>query len=241
MMKALSIKLLIATLFILSCKADKNTTAATAVSKVQEVTTQEVSSQANLSNADLQKFGIDTNAKNSLGGLQVGDRAPLYILNDQRGNPVDLGKNLVEFPVVLTFFRGHWCGYCTEALSDMNNRLQDLLPETIVRVHAVSPESSEYTDPMAGKYGLRAAILHDKDHEVMKAYKVFYETTDEYEAKVKNYNGKDLVDFSGHQNAALPIPATFVIGKDGIIKFVHYNPDYSKRVDLDALMAYFES
>jgi peroxiredoxin len=35
----------------------------------------------------------------------------------------------------------------------------------------------------------------------------------------------------------LPIPATFVVGADGIVKARHIDPDYRKRMDVEAILA----
>jgi len=44
----------------------------------------------------------------------------------------------------------------------------------------------------------------------------------------KNY-GIDLVKSNGNDSEMLPVPATYVIGKDGKIKFVHFDKDYRNR------------
>ena len=39
----------------------------------------------------------------------------------------------------------------------------------------------------------------------------------------------------------LPIPATFIVGRDGVVKARHIDPDYRKRMDLDELLAALKS
>jgi peroxiredoxin len=34
----------------------------------------------------------------------------------------------------------------------------------------------------------------------------------------------------------LPHPGVFVIGKDGVIRFAHVNPDYKTRLDPEAIL-----
>jgi peroxiredoxin len=46
--------------------------------------------------------------------------------------------------------------------------------------------------------------------------------------KYKNY-GIDFMVANGSNGANLPVPATYVIGKDGRIKYVFFNPDYRQR------------
>ena len=35
----------------------------------------------------------------------------------------------------------------------------------------------------------------------------------------------------------MPVPATFVVGRDGLIKARHVDPDYRQRMEIDAVLA----
>ncbi len=48
--------------------------------------------------------------------------------------------------------------------------------------------------------------------------------------------GWDIALFHDNANWTLPIPATFVVGQDGVIKSRFVDPDYRKRADTDALL-----
>jgi peroxiredoxin len=48
--------------------------------------------------------------------------------------------------------------------------------------------------------------------------------------------GWDIPSYQGGTPWVLPIPAVFVVGRDGIITTRHVDPDYRHRMELDALM-----
>ena len=58
------------------------------------------------------------------GAVSVGDTAPLFALPNAIGQTVRLGDLLAQGPVVLSFYRGGWCPYCSLELK----ALQDALP-----------------------------------------------------------------------------------------------------------------
>ena len=65
--------------------------------------------------------------------LKLGDKAPLFSLKDADGNAVSSARLLAQGPLVLTFYRGVWCPYCTmelqalQALSRSRRRLREQL------------------------------------------------------------------------------------------------------------------
>lgn len=192
-----------------------------------------------LKDEKLESFGIDSRAENSLGGLKVGDRAPEFALMDEVGNEQRLAQALSEAPVILTFYRGHWCGYCTRYLSELQDSLESLKARSMFRHYAISPEKTEYTKRMMYDKMLGLNFLYDKHHVVMKDYKVFFELNEAYQNKLEKHTETSVFELSDNETAALPIPASFVIGQDHIIKYVHYDPDYSQRANIDSLLAYF--
>ena len=48
---------------------------------------------------------------------------------------------------------------------------------------------------------------------------------------------RDLPRYQGNDAWMLPIPATFVVGTDGLIKARFVDPDYRKRMDIDDMIA----
>ncbi len=107
---------------------------------------------------------------------------------------------------------------------------------------AVTPETNEYVDQTIEKADVTFTILSDTDGSVMRAYNVDFKVTDTYNDKIRNYKGMSLEEINGQKDAALPIPATYLVvpsGTGGQIAWRHFDPDYSQRASVaDILEAY---
>ena len=52
---------------------------------------------------------------------------------------------------------------------------------------------------------------------------------------------QDLSNFHGNEGWVLPIPATFVVGRDGLVKARFVDPDFRKRMEIEDLLAALRS
>lgn len=169
------------------------------------------------------------------GPLQVGDRAPDFRLLSQNNQLVSLESTLQSGPVVLTWYRGGWCPYCNTELA----ALQKALPEFEklgVTVIALSPETQENALGTTEKLGLRFLVLTDDENQIAKKYRLDFELD---ERTVRRYSGFGI-DVAATNDSAkheLPIPATYVIDTDGVIRFAYTDDDYRKRADVDDVVA----
>lgn len=185
---------------------------------------------------DLTKYGIADYPNNVLGGLNIGDIAPEFKLSNQFGKSVSLKETLKSGPVVLVYYRADWCPYCTKHLAEFQESIMSIQENGNANVIAISPQTSEYSKILADENGYTFPILYDIDHVAMKDYKVFFKVTEEYNEKVYKYKGDYIQTRNDDTNPYLPVPATYVIGQDQIIKYVHYDPDYSERADIDQVL-----
>ncbi len=160
-------------------------------------------------------------------GLKVGDKAPDFTLKNADGKKVSLTAKLKEGPLVIVFYRGQWCPFCNKQLSRLNDSLQ-LIKDKGADLVAISPETQEGVDKTISKTKAVFPVLHDEGMEVMKNYKVNYAVDDKTVEKYKGY-GIDFNQANGTNGASLPVPATYIIGKDGLIKYAFFNTDYRKR------------
>ncbi|MBW4077961.1 MAG: AhpC/TSA family protein, partial [Acidobacteria bacterium] len=78
------------------------------------------------------------------GSLAVGAHAPDFKLPDSAGEHVSLSSLLSRGPVVLAFYRGGWCPYCSTELRAYQSRLADIssLGATLVAVSPQTPDNS---------------------------------------------------------------------------------------------------
>ncbi len=163
-------------------------------------------------------------------GLQVGDKAPAIVGTDQNGKKVSLKEILKNGEAVLIFYRGQWCPYCNKQLSRLNDSLSYITAKggTII---TITPETADNIKKTISKTKASFSILEDKGLAIMKDYKVSFAVDEKTIEKYKGY-GIDFAKANGDNGANLPVPATYIIGKDGKIKYVFFNADYSKRASV---------
>lgn len=167
-------------------------------------------------------------------GLKAGDKAPLFSAVDQDGNKTDLKKLLKKGDVVLIFYRGQWCPFCNKQLIHLNDSLL-MIKEKGATVIAVTPETAENIKLTIGKTKASFPILEDKGMAIMKSYKVNFQVDSNTVAAYKKY-GIDFNTVNGANGANLPVPATYIIGKDGIIRYAFFNTDYKKRASIKEIL-----
>ena len=182
----------------------------------------------------LEQYGINTLSDYEVGGLQLGDIAADFSALTVSGDSFSLSKTLESQKVLIVFYRGYWCGYCQKHLSELEEYLS-LFTDRGIKVVAITPESPEYAMKSVEKSELSLDIIPDSGYEIMKKYNVLFEVNQDYLDKLAKYE----IDYDTDPETGktfFPLPATYLVGKDGKIKFVHFDPDYSKRSDLEALL-----
>ena len=162
--------------------------------------------------------------------LAVGTEAPAFKAKDVAGHPVELRQLLKKGPVVLYFYRGQWCPYCNKQLSQLQDSLQ-LLTAKGAQVVVITPETPANVDKTIAKTKATFPIVTDQNFAIMKAYKTAF-TVDEATAQKYQGFGVDLKAANGADTNVLPVPATYVIGRDGKIQYAYFNPDYRHRVSV---------
>jgi peroxiredoxin len=168
-------------------------------------------------------------------GLNVNDTAPSFSAKDQDGNTVDLKEKLKNGPVVLVFYRGQWCPYCNRQLKKLEDSLS-LITGKGASLIAISPETSGNIDKTIEKTKATYPILHDEGLAIMKNYDVAFTVDDKTIEKYKGY-GIDFSKVNGDANGAnLPVPAIYVINKEGKIVFRHFDKNYAKRASVAEIL-----
>ena len=163
-------------------------------------------------------------------GLKVGMSAPDFQLSNAFGEKVKLSKRLVDGPVVLAFYRGAWCPFCNIEL----NALQSSLPyfnKYNASLIAVTPQRPDKSKEQLEKSEYTFEVLSDLDDNVMKAYNLYFAVPQELHELYKNKFSFDITDYNGKNRLGLPVPGTFVIDQDGIIRAAYAETDYKKRME----------
>lgn len=79
-------------------------------------------------------------------------------------------------------------------------------------------------------------LLSDTLLVTARAFGLAYRVDDDTVERLKGFH-IDLEAASGETHHLLPVPAVFLTGTDGTIRFEYVNPDYKVRLDPDVLLA----
>lgn len=167
--------------------------------------------------------------------LKGGDAAPEFALADARGGMVRLSEASAKGPIVLSFYRGGWCPYCNLEL----RALQKVLPEINAlgaSLIAISPQTPDESLSTAEKNDLAFAVLSDAGSEIAKAFGIAFDLAADLRPIYAKF-GHALPDKNGDESWVLPIPATYVIDRDGTIALAFVDVDYRSRLEPDEILS----
>jgi len=169
------------------------------------------------------------------GATQEGETAPDFTLTDARGKSIRLQEELQNGPVVVSFYRGGWCPYCNVELRGLQRALPEIQAAGATLL-AISPELPDNSLTTEQKNGLAFAVLSDVGNVVAKSFGIVYTLPDELLA-VYAASKRDLREMNGEQGAKeLPLPATFVLDRQGVVRLAYVDGDYTTRLDPDAIL-----
>jgi len=159
--------------------------------------------------------------------LPVGAAAPEFALRDSAGRLVKSADLLALGPLVVKFFRGRWCPYCMtelEAWRDLYSRLRECGGLMV----AVGPQIERQSDFMVGQHGLPFPVLSDPGCRVAEGFGLVHTVPQYY----RDYYRSILVNIpfmNGDESWRLPLPATYVIGRDVRVAFAEAHADFRVR------------
>jgi peroxiredoxin len=164
----------------------------------------------------------------------IGDELPDGVLPDTDGHLVRLTALLASGPLVVSFNRGAWCGYCClelNALSEAHPEITALGASAI----AIVPESEEYARALKKTCGLPFAVLVDRNLGYALSLGLVFWLGEELKDTYLKL-GVDLGRFHGNDGWFLPIPATFVVGQDGRVVARFIDPDFRRRMPIEDIV-----
>lgn len=165
----------------------------------------------------------------------VGDAAPDAAMPDAVESSVSLLELAAAGPLVLKFYRGRWCPYCTLDL----RAWQRAAPEVHrlgARFVAVTPQSETEIALFCERDGLSFHVVSDPGMKLARAYGVAYEIS---QAVREVYLARGVDHSATHASGdwMLPLPACFVIGRDGRVAWCHFDTDYTRRAEPAEVLA----
>ena len=168
-----------------------------------------------------------------------GDPMPPFRLPDEDGRIVTLERLLEKGPVAITFHRGHWCPYCRINVNALVKTHREIAAEG-GQIVAIMPELQEFAAEFKSEARAPFPVLTDMDNGYALSLNLVIWVGAEME-KMLAERSRDLPKYQGNDAWMLPIPATFVVGTDGIVKARFVDPDYRKRMDIDEMLAALRS
>lgn len=180
--------------------------------------------------ADLVNTGIAAQAKST------GDKAPAFTLPDHLGNLVSLADLIADGPLIINFYRGEWCPYCNLELRAWQQHL-DRIRDAGASLVAISPMLPDSSLDLAEKHALAFPVLSDVGNKVADDFGLVFTVDDRIQAMYLERLGNDLPKLNGDDSFTLPLPATYVIGPDGVITNAYVNADYRLRADPEDVLA----
>jgi len=162
-----------------------------------------------------------------------GDPMPPFILPDETGQLIRMESLLVNGPIAVMFYRGHWCPYCrlnVKAVIEGQDQIKALGGQIV----AIMPERQKFAEKFKSDSGAYFPVLTDMDNGYALSINLAIWLGTEIQQLLSH---QDLSSFHGNDGWVLPIPATFVVGRDGLVKARFVDPDFRKRMEIDDLIA----
>jgi len=183
--------------------------------------------------ANLKAQGLAANT------LRVGTKSPAFELSDHDGRVVSSAKLLTKGRLVLLFIRGRWCPFCVaqmEAMSSIAARIEAAGASLV----AVSPQTQKQAFFMHDQHRLAFPLLVDAHNRLGRQFGLVYRVAEEQQSLYS----RTLVNLpftNGDSSWELPIPATYVIDRDGTILFASVHEDYSERPEPREILSIVEN
>ena len=171
--------------------------------------------------AELKQQGLAANA------LGVGAKAPAFELLDHDGKRVSSTDLLARGRLALCFIRGRWCPFCVGQMEAMNY-VAAQIEATGASLAAVSPQTEKQAYFMRDQHKLSFPLLVDTHNAVARQFGLVYRVPDEQKGLYRS-TFVNLPFTNGDGSWELPIPATYIVDRDGTIAFASANEDYMER------------
>jgi peroxiredoxin len=162
-------------------------------------------------------------------GLSVGEQIPDFVLPDAYGQMVSSRRLLESGPLVISFYRGEWCPYCSVELRALQGAAEQIgrLGGSIV---AISGQRPNHALSLTEKHAISFPVLSDVEQSVIRSFKLRYDVPAEMRAMFEA-RGHDISRQNADGSWTLPISATFVTDRTGRIVLAHAEAEWRIRLD----------
>lgn len=166
--------------------------------------------------------------------LKSGEKAPAFELPDGDGQLWRSADLLRNGPLVIVFYRGRWCAYCNTQLV----ALQEIHKQIAVAgasLVAISPQTQKHSYMTRDMHHLRFPVLSDAGNQLARKFGLVYRLSPELQAMYESIFTR-LPGYNGDQSWELPLPATYIVQRDGTISYARVEADWRQRPEPEEVL-----
>jgi peroxiredoxin len=168
------------------------------------------------------------------GSPKEGVPMPPFLLPDHTGRLVSLEDLVADGPVAVTFARGHWCPYCRIAVSALGE-IADDAAALGAQIIVIVPDRQNFAARLRAETAAPFPILTDVENGYALSLGLVFWVGEEMQKMMLARNANPARS-QGNDSWFLPVPATFIVGRDGVINARHVDPDYRTRMEIDSVL-----
>jgi peroxiredoxin len=158
----------------------------------------------------------------------------MFVLPNSEGHLVSSDELLKHGPLIVSFFRGSWCPYCRKTLE----ALESALPRIEAaggQLVALTPDTGAHLASARRMHSSNYEVLSDVDGAVSLQFGTLIRVPKPYRELLTEF-GIDLAERHGNAGWFIPMPATFVVDRAGLIRYTFVNVDYTHRAEPDDIV-----
>jgi peroxiredoxin len=174
-------------------------------------------------------FGQIAERAEDVSPLLIGEAIPAIQLKSIDNKEISTQELFMEKPSVLLFYRGGWCPYCNAHLAAVGE-ISEKITALGYQIIAISPDSPEKLGHSIEKQDLDYQLFSDAGGDLTSAMGLAFKSPEKYGAMLSEYSGGGNAGF-------LPVPALFIVDKQGSILFEYISPDYKNRIEAPLLLS----
>lgn len=166
--------------------------------------------------------------------ITVGQKIPDVAVQNGKGEDVNLRELVAQKPTALIFYRGGWCPFCNKHLGEVAS-IQDEITKRGYQIVAISTDRPDDVAVVEQKGSFPYTLLSDSSVAAATAFGLSFKLDEPTATKYADF-GIKLMDTAGTVHNSLPVPAFYLIDKDGTITFERHDSDYKVRMKKEEIL-----
>jgi peroxiredoxin len=168
-----------------------------------------------------------------------GDRAPLFELVDPLVGVLRSPDLLRSGPLLLTFYRGAWCGCCSADLRDVAQSAQLFRDRKVSVLGVFHDLSRDANTRIRNAYNLQFPLVDDPNGRAAQAFGIRRSPSEI--AEIESSFGPELLALKEGQPWIMPMQARYLVRPNGIIAHSEVVIDYVGRASIADLRPLLET